>query len=286
MSSYMDRLADANRLDTIALRRHVAGRKQARVVPLDRLAIVTGVQVLTLERAIADPSNAGPLRKYHAFDGNRSIMICPLVSGLACRLCTAARGTAGPVTCWRPAEKVVCLRHRQWIGSAGALQPSLDRQPDVLKAHRQHLRLVRRFGRDEVTAAFTIADEICRHWHDGREHDEDFSRRLEIFHGPDWQVPPYAPTVAAAAYPQVVPLTRLLASPYWKSLAIDPSPKSEAVFGKEVRGTVAPAYLWPQHRESKDPLYRWLIGDVQFGTRRRRTAPSASTEPWMVDGAA
>jgi hypothetical protein len=269
MSSYMDRLAIANHLDTVALRRYVAGKKQARIVPIDRLSIVTGVQARTLERAISDPSDVSPPLKYHPFDGDRSIMIRPFVSTLACRLCVAARGAAGPVISWRPAERVVCVTHRRWIGSDDALQPSLDRQPDVLKAHRQHLRLVRRHGRDEVTAAFTVAADICRYWRDGRQHDDDFNRRLEIFHGPDWRVPPYSATVAAAAYPQVVALTRLLVSPYWKSLATNPSPDSQSVFGTEIRRTVARTFVWPQHRESKDPLYRWLVDDVQFGRQGR-----------------
>ena len=60
---------------------------------------------------------------------------------------------------------------------------------------------------------FAIADHICKQWHAQRQHDEGFRRRMQIFHGPDWEVPASAPTIAAAAYPQVVALARLLISP-------------------------------------------------------------------------
>jgi hypothetical protein len=235
MSSYIGRLADVNRLDTVALLRYITGTRQTHNVPVERLAIVAGVPPLVLKRAITDRDNAGSaLKQYYSY--GRSIEVRTEVSGPACQLCAAVAGATRPVACWRPAERVLCLRHRRWIGSDDALQPSLDRQPDILKAHMRHLRLVRRFDREEVTAAFTIAADICRQWHDYRQHDEEFRRRLEIFHGPDWQVALYHPTVAAAAYPQVVALARLLASPYWKSLGADSS-ATAASWCRHLRGS-------------------------------------------------
>jgi hypothetical protein len=143
--------------------------------------------------------------------------------------------------CWKPAEKVICLRHRRWTGSdKNSLQLLLDRQPDILEAHRRHLRLVRRFGRDEATMGASIAAEICRQWHDQREHDEEFGRLLAIFHGSDWRLSPADPTVAAAIYPQVVGLTRLLISPHWRSLAVSESAHERSLFQQEMRRTVAP----------------------------------------------
>ena len=52
------------------------------------------------------------------------------------------------------------------------MQPCLDDQPSILQAHKQHLRLVRRFGREEVMIGFAFADHICRRWHEYRQHDE------------------------------------------------------------------------------------------------------------------
>ena len=80
--------------------------------------------------------------------------------------------------------------------------------------------LASQYGPDAVTEGFEIAATICQLWRDQREHDEDFNKRLSIFHGADWRLSPADPTVAAAAYPQVVGLTRLIASPYWRALAV------------------------------------------------------------------
>lgn len=260
LSSYLDRLAYANRLDPKALRRYIAEGQLSGTVPIDRLAAVSGMPTAALEWAIADLDGRRLALTYYY----RAIAVHPQVTRLACQHCAAARGIKQPVTCRKPAEKVICLRHRRWIGSANtSIQPSLDGQPDILEAHRRHLRLVRRFGRDEVTMGFEIASEICQQWRDQREHDEEFSRRLSIFHGPDWRLSPADPTVAAAAYPQVVELTRLITSPYWQALAVS-GPADCSLFQQEMRRTVAATYRWPQPSFSKDPLHSWMIG----GNRR------------------
>jgi hypothetical protein len=259
--SYLGRLAHANRLDPQALRRYIAEGQRNGIVPANRLAAVSGVAAVALEQAIVDLDGVPLARTYYY----RTIAIHPQISAAACQMCAAARGITQPVICWKPAERVICLRHRRWTGSdKSGLQPSIDRQPDIVRAHRQHLRLVRRFGRDEVTMGFEVAAEICRQWRDQREHDEAFNERLAIFHGPDWQLSPANPTVAAAAYPQVVGLTRLITSPYWRSLAVAYTSRGPSLFQQEMRLTVAPAYRWPQPSFSKDPLHRWIIG----GNRR------------------
>ena len=107
---------------------------------------------------------------------------------------------------------------------------------------------------------FAFADHICRQWRDSRQHDEQFERRMRIFHGPGWEVPAAHPTIAAAAYPEVVALARLLVSPYWWSLATDFWNAEHPLFVRELRKTVAPGLNWPQPSFSKDPLHRWLIG--------------------------
>jgi len=256
LSSYLRRLAHANCLDPEALRGHIAGRYRQQSVPADRLAIAAGVPAATLEHALAD------------LDGGKvwifrlgQIPIHPMTSGPACGLCAFARGATEPVWCRKHPEQVICLRHRRWIGTGAATaQPCLDGQPDILQAHKQHLRLVRRFGREQVMIGFAFADHICRQWHAQRQHDEGFRRRMRIFHGPDWEVPAADPTIAAAAYPQVVALARLLISPYWGSLAVSFYHIEHSLFAQEMQNTVAPGYQWPQPRFSKDPLHRWIIG--------------------------
>ncbi len=179
-------------------------------------------------------------------------------------MCALARGAQQAVWCRKYPEQVICLRHRRWIGSADTTQPCLDDQPDILQAHKQHLRLIRRFGRDEIMIGFAFAGHICRQWREYRQHDEGFHCRMRTFHGPSWEVPAAHPTIAAAAYPQVVALTRLLTSPHWRSLATDFWNAEHRLFVRELHETVAPRLDWPQPSFSKDPLHRWLIG----GNRR------------------
>ena len=138
--------------------------------------------------------------------------------GLACRLCVLARGITEPVRCWKRPENMVCLRHRLWIWPGhNDDQPDLSAQSAVLQAQRQHLRLVRRYGRDMVAMEFATADHICREWHERGRHDVGFRERMDIFHGPGWKIRPTDATVAAAIYPQAIALTRLLISPFWRS---------------------------------------------------------------------
>lgn len=261
LSSYLRRLSHANRLDAEALRRFAAGGSRERSVSLTRLAIISGVPASTLERAIGD------------LDGDKSrtfyigrVSVHQWVHGPACQMCAFARGAQQAVWCRKYPEQVVCLRHRRWIGTANIIQPALDDQPDILQAHKQHLRLVRRFGRDETMIGFAFADHICQQWREFRQHDEEFRRQMRIFHGPSWEVPAAHPTIAAAAYPQVVALTRLLITPHWRNLAIDFWHAEHPVFVRELHQTVAPGLRWPQPSFSKDPLHRWLIGG------HRRTA--------------
>ena len=110
---------------------------------------------------------------------------------------------------------------------------------------------------------FAVAGHICQQWRQLRQHDEEFRRRMRIFHGPDWEVPAAHPTIAAAAYPQVVALARLLISPHWRSLATHSWNAEHPTFVQELHRTVAPGLDWPQPGFSKDPLHRWLIGGNQ-----------------------
>lgn len=261
LDSYLRRLSHANRLDPIALRRFTAGGDRHWSVPISRLAIIAGIPVATLEHAIGD-LDGGKSGTFYV----RQISVHPWTDGPACQLCALAHGAQQPVRCRKKPEEVVCLRHRRWIGTASTTQPSLAGQPGILQAHKQHLRLVRRFGRDETMIGFAFADHICQQWREYRQHDAGFRHRMETFHGPSWEVPAAHPTIAAAAYPQVVALTRLLTTPYWRALATDFSNVEHPLFVKELHETVAPGLGWPQPSYSKDPLHRWLLD----GRRRTR----------------
>jgi TniQ len=64
LSSYLRRLAHANRLDAAALRRFASGGARERLVSLSRLAIISGTPAAALERALGD------------LDGDKSKTFC------------------------------------------------------------------------------------------------------------------------------------------------------------------------------------------------------------------
>jgi hypothetical protein len=265
-SSFLARLAHANQLAADSLRFYISGSRSHSVpVPAGRLAAAAGIPVHVLRYAIPDLDlDPDPYARYHNGSGlpqRRGD------DGLACRLCVLARGISEPVLCWKRPENVICLRHRRWIWSGhNTDQPDLSAQPDVLQAHRRHLRLVRRYGRDEVAIEYATADHICRKWHERGRHDVGFRERMQIFHGPAWRVRPTDPTFAAAIYPQAVALTRLLVSPYWHSLPTSGTGAGMRRFAEEVCRTVAPGYVWPQPSRPADPLEGWV-------TERRISLP-------------
>lgn len=241
LDSYLRRLALANRLDPDALRAHLAGdpRRYARV-PLDVLARVSGQRPHALRHAIHEfgPTRLGPRH--------------PGTVRRRCVPCTRARGHRDDAWCWSHNHDVLCLRHLRWTGDGhnyalGHAQPDLRGQPDILAAHRRHHRLIRRHGYENTAAAFQKARHICHRWHRRGDHEHDFRRLMSLFHGPTWRISPADPTVHAASYPQIVALTRLLVSPFWRATAYQdwPQPKE---FLTELRRTVAPDYHWTIHR--------------------------------------
>jgi hypothetical protein len=256
ITSYLARLAHANRLDPEALRRHItSGDRYRRPIPLDKLSVVTGLPDTALQHAIPDlGSDPVPATAYL-----NGVPVLRRAEGPPCRACVLARGITQPVRCWKSPEKLVCLRHRRWIGpSPSAEQPDLTHHRDILQAHKRHLRLVSRFGGRDVAVALGVADHICRRWIEQRQYDEGFSERMRSFRGPDWRAPSADPAVAAAIYPQAVALTRLLVSPYWQSQAPPRGKAGQERFLRELHATVAPGYPWPQAYRSADPLRLWL----------------------------
>ena len=272
-TSYLSRLAAANRSDEKSLRAYIAGDAgRTFPFPADRLAVVSGRDEAALRLAIPDLSVArgrGP--------GNPRAYSRREDDGLACRLCAAAKGIDLPVRCWKRPENVICLRHQRWIGNGSTReseQPNLGGQPDILRAHKHHLRLVRRLGRDAVAVAYAFADHICRQWTAQRSYDDGLRQRMRLFLGSRWQVHHFDPVFAAALYPQVVALTRLLASPYWQAQAQSENSVGQHRFVSEVSRTVASGYRWPQPPRSGDPLYQWIMD------RRPHDPPLLSYRKW------
>ena len=275
INSYLARLATANRLAPAALRALLAGgdRNDA-PVPLIRLAAVTGMPRATLAHAMPQICTADELAGLHIASRPRAR---DGWSFAACRHCTAGR----LVTRWALHDDVVCGRHRRWISRYQA-QPDLTAQPEILTAHRRHRRLIRRHGRDTVMRAFRDARHICLGWRLDGIPDDGYGRRMEIFHGPGWRDRDYDETQTsdAAAYPQAVALTRLLASPYWRERILGKDRPWPEEFETELRRTVAPGYIWGIYprtrwrRDRDDPLLEW-----RYHTRHPESGPLPPGHP-------
>jgi hypothetical protein len=105
---------------------------------------------------------------------------------------------------------------------------------------------------------------------------------MRLFLGPGWRADFSQPAVSAALYPQVVSLTRLLSSPYWRPLAVWDQAGNEA-FVAELRRTVHPGYTWnpnPCHRyfEPLVRLYRDEQDFAEYAVRYKTNQPIDTVE--------
>lgn len=163
--------------------------------------------------------------------------------------------------CWDQPHQVICFRHLRWLGDIPTKgQPDLSGQPEILAVNRRHHRLIRRHGRETTGLAFARARYVCQVWDRRGEHQEQFQRLMSLFHGPSWRVSAFDPTVHAASYPQIVALTRLLASPFWWTKSHQDWPELTE-FAAELRRTVAPDFRWALHRSYgvSDPLVELIL---------------------------
>lgn len=270
--SYIARLACANRLAPGGLQRYLSASDRS-IFPTSsgRLSAVTGISQANLLLALPDLEQRypkEPLRHQRR----------------ACVSCQRIRGSTEPITCWLPQEQMACVQHFRWLEAGKAReQPSLVGQPSIVRANLQHRRLVRRLGRHDVELGYESATRIVVKWHRKRWFDEDFQRLMASFRS-DWTSvwlnDPYA---QASRYPQVIALTRLIATPHWRSLAIHD--EGRARFFDELVHTVAPSYLYqPQQWTAEDPLLKWIEDEIEFAVdpqeiRRRRMHHWASPAP-------
>jgi len=154
-------------------------------------------------------------------------------------------------------EDVICLPHRRW--TSGSAQVDLSAHDDIIKANKQHRRLIRQYGRAVTVPAFNRADHIVREWREGCNYCTRVEERMHRFHGDGWRVSEDDPTLLASYYPTVVALARLLASPKWTALALDSA--GNKAFVAEVRRTVEPRYAWAPvpYWRYVEPLARTLL---------------------------
>jgi hypothetical protein len=84
--------------------------------------------------------------------------------------------------------------------------------------------MARAYGHETLSRRYLQASRVIDVWREFDLYDfartDGFRRRTSRFLGPHWRVRIDSPFTAAAKYPQVIALTRLLASPYWADLAL------------------------------------------------------------------
>jgi TniQ len=277
ITSYLRRLAGPNHIDPAGLRYLLARSDRTDApVPLGRLAAITGMPGRSLACAMPQICTPAELAGLHIASRPRARDGWSLA---ACQACAAGQ----PVTRWALHDEVICCPHRRWI-SKDHEQPDLAAQPEILRAHRRHRRLIRRYGRDPVMRAVRDARRICIGWRLDGLADPGFGRRMEIFCGPGWQDRDdwAAQTSDAATYPQTIALARLLASPYWRACILGNHWAGHDEFTAELRRTVAPGYTWdyppPRWRRGRgDPLLEWRLH-----TRRLKFEPLPPGHAWNL----
>jgi hypothetical protein len=279
VTSYLHRLGEANCLAQDALRRRLQEHRTA-PIQVGLLATLSGQRPQALRYAILELCTSQELASMHVTGRPRP----GAISTFKCRLCTRSRQVTDWVRCWRRSEDVICHHHRRWTAGNNEEGLGLTRQPDILHANRQHQRLINRYGHRTVFNAFTQASEICNEWierHRFTGHT-DFQRRMRLFLGPGWQADFSQPAISAALYPQVVGLTRLLASPYWRPLAVRDQTGNNA-FVAELRRTAHPDYTWnpnPYYRyfEPLVRLYRDEQDSAEYAYRYKTSQPIHTIE--------
>ena len=111
---------------------------------LTHLATVSGATTQALVSALP-AFGAAADRPYRATD--------------ACRRCTAARRTPGPIPVHLPAHRRICLRHGIWLPAAGLPQLDISRCPDILEAEKRARYAVRQHSPEQMILAQTRAEQ-------------------------------------------------------------------------------------------------------------------------------
>lgn len=273
VTSFITRLAEANHLNNQDLRYHLSPGH-----PTTTKTAKTSLS--TLETATGYPRDAlcyslPELRAQHPAVHalqlrGRSIGGKPNEVRPACRRCIAAKGILHTVMTWMRHDHNVCVRHRLWIG-AGVNQPNeqlnLADVADIGQAQRRHARLLRQYGRDRVRQAFAEATHINTAWQMAGRYQQGSYRRYVILDPPKHsrRVRSLTPAAdAASRYPDIVALTSLLTSLFWRRIVISHDPTERDRFFNEIRRRVLDDYV--QTTTSYDYLARWANEQRQHHT--------------------
>ncbi|GAA0387269.1 TniQ family protein [Streptomyces luteireticuli] len=289
VSSFVWRIAETHKLHAGELLEFLAESRRNRApIPERRLAAVSGVPLPVLKYALPElwtPEDQGRLRLAgRPRPGFRD--------RAGCQRCIGSWRTAGWVRFWARQEDVICHRHWVWTGTKDSLDLSAHPEvaSEVIKANRRHRRLIRRHGREAIRSAYYDAGQLCREWNNSAIPNKEIRRRLTSMLGPGWSVYRDEPASEAAYYPNVVELTRILSSPYWRSLILDghlpastPRQPWELLgvpadfcwlmestpgieqFTREIRRTVNPYFQWNPYSSYRSyaPFTKWVLGELR-----------------------
>ncbi|MCA2229215.1 TniQ family protein [Nonomuraea aurantiaca] len=260
VNSFLERLARANRISLSDLACLLFPSEYnnlnitVRRLRLEQLATVSGISPICLAYGLPEMRMHLPIAHGLHLEGttragrpNRAL--------LACRLCVSAKGVKDNVTVWRRPDENVCLRHGLWIGddvTSPADQVSVSSLPEILWAQRAHSRMIRRFGYREVGAAYDGAIRAVD-WSTHFPSDTPRWRRREYFGQQEGTGNVSHACDAAAMYPEVVTLARVLVSPYWRRLSVGDDPERERFFRQ-----VAEYGVTNGRPDLNTPLQRWI----------------------------
>ncbi|MER7279452.1 TniQ family protein [Dactylosporangium sp. NPDC000244] len=270
MSSFLHRLAARNHVAIQDLTAHVSttvheqGRRYSQI-SIDSLAAASGLAAASLAYALPE------IREQHAHHrvlhlAGRTVAGQPNFVRLACRRCMASKAIAGPVQLWARHDHNVCLRHRLWIGEGVhevGEQLDVSDLPEIGRAQSRHRNLVRRHGHRSVSAFYETAHEISD-WssRNSLSPTPRSARRRYFFKREQAKILPWSYS-HAAHYPEVVGVLSVLASPFWRRLAISAIPADWRLFLQQVgRNGITngdPA--------TNAPLRNWMVEQ-----RRKQTA--------------
>lgn len=178
-----------------------------------------------------------------------------------------ARHDGGPVQRLLPHHRYVCIRHSYWIGPPDASQPATPLGwplPDIVRAQRRHLRLVRRYGVAAAYDAVLTGLLICGHlWGDQPQTPVDawhrWTVRAEVLIPSGSENTAFsASRLFAAVYPEAVAIAALIASPVWRHLAAGDAGQRQLFIAEIGLRLGRPDY---QPSEGGDAIAHWMKYD-------------------------
>ncbi|WP_329331172.1 helicase associated domain-containing protein [Streptomyces sp. NBC_00663] len=306
--SYLDRLADRYRLgvrDLVPALIQVRGglfkgyrtdgevylNAEARA----RIAVFCRVPEEILSRALPAWTAQEPL----APDGTgaagrfRFGRVVP-AAGEGCRSWTAAcTGRAKPVRIYLQPHTRICPRHRRWMlgthwidgASADTEQVDLTGLPEMVKAHRRHLALLRH--RPDAARAFEVSHAVTVSWWAQQWPEEQQWPRRTLLLTPPGTDPGWWRLLVrdAVTYPETVALTSILTAPRTRQRLLADTgghlPHALAhtpeLVAQLTRATNQPSLAGRIASISAGPLLLWAQQSVQTGAD-----PAAAERLWAL----